>query len=105
MESSSLMEDLISYMDKKIYDKNYKIKMILDFGHDVTVAPMQLFMYQAFNVDYTVCAFSCNIFFELHKKLSKRRKMGHTLLSEVRNMELAKETVGTNRTESAGARH
>ena len=74
MESSSLMEDLISYMDKKIYDKNYKIKMILDFGHDVTVAPMQLFMYQAFNVDYTVCAFSCNIFFELHKKLSKENK-------------------------------
>ena len=68
MESSNLMEDLITYMDKKINDENYKMKMVLDFGHDVTVGPMQLFMYQAFNTDYTVCSFSCNIFFELHKK-------------------------------------
>ena len=59
MESSSLMQDLITNMDKKINDKNYKIKMIC---HDVTTAPMQLFMYQAFNVDYTVCSFGCNIF-------------------------------------------
>ena len=68
MESSNLMEDLITYMDKKINNENYKMKMVLDFGHDVTVGPMQLFMYQAFNTDYTVCSFSCNIFFELHKK-------------------------------------
>ena len=74
MESSNLMGDLITYMDKKINDENYKVKMVLDFGHDVTVAPMQLFMYQAFDVDYTVCSFSCNIFFELHKKLSKENK-------------------------------
>ena len=74
MESSKLMEDLITYMDKKIHDENYKIKMVLDFGHDVTVGPMQLFMFQAFDVDYTVCSFSCNIFFELHKKLSKDNK-------------------------------
>ena len=74
MESSSLMEDLITYMDKKINDENYKIKMILDFGHDVTVAPMQLFMFQAFDVDYTVCSFSCNIFFELHKQINNENK-------------------------------
>lgn len=74
MESSNLMEDLITYMDKKIKDENYKIKMVLDFGHDVTVGPMQLFMYQAFNVDYTVCSFSCNIFFELTKKEYKDNK-------------------------------
>ena len=74
MESSKLMEDLITYMDKKIHDENNKIKMVLDFGHDVTVGPMQLFMFQAFDVDYTVCSFSCNIFFELHKKLSKDNK-------------------------------
>ena len=74
MESSDLMSDLVTYMDKKINDKNYKIKLVLDFGHDVTVGPMQLFMYQAFDVDYTVCFFSCNIFFELHKKLSKENK-------------------------------
>ena len=74
MESSSLMQDLITNIDKKINDKNYKIKMILDFGHDVTVGPMQLFMYQAFNVDYTVCSFGCNIFFELHKKFFNDKK-------------------------------
>ena len=74
MESSNLMGDLISYMDQIINNENYTIKMVLDFGHDVTVAPMQLFMYQAFDVDYTVCAFSCNIYFELHKKLSKDNK-------------------------------
>ena len=74
MESSSLMEDLITYMDKKINDKNYKIKMVLDFGHDVTVAPMQLFMFQAFDVDYTVCSFSCNVFFELHKEINNENK-------------------------------
>ena len=74
MESSKLMEDLITYMDKKINDKNYKINMVLDFGHDVTVGPMQLFMYKAFDVDYTICSFSCNIYFELYKKLSKDNK-------------------------------
>ena len=74
MESSKLMEDLITYMDKKINDKNYKINMVLDFGHDVTVGPMQLFMYKAFDVDYTVCSFACNIFFELYRKINKDKK-------------------------------
>ena len=48
--------------------------MVIDFGHDVTVGPMQLFMYKAFNIHYTVCAFACNIYFELHKKLNKQMK-------------------------------
>ena len=74
MVSSALMEDLINYMDKKINDKNYPVKMVLDFGHDVTTAPMQLFMFQAFDVDYTLCSFSCNIYFELHKKINKDNK-------------------------------
>ena len=74
MESSKLMEDLIDNMDKKINNKTNELKMIIDFGHDVTVAPMQLFMYKAFDVDYTVCSFSCNIFFELHKKIDKKKK-------------------------------
>ena len=69
MESSKLMEDLIKYMDSKINNKTNELKMLIDFGEDVTVGPMQIFMYQAFDVDYTVCNFACNIFFELHKKI------------------------------------
>ena len=71
MESSKLMEDLIKYMDNKINNKTNELKMLIDFGEDVTVGPMQIFMYKAFDVDYTVCNFACNIFFELHKKLKK----------------------------------
>ena len=44
----------IKKRQKKINDKNYPVKMVLDFGHDVTTAPMQLFMFQAFDVDYTL---------------------------------------------------
>jgi hypothetical protein len=74
MESSKLMEDLIEYMENKIYNKTKELKMVLDFGHDVTVAPMQLFMYKAFEVDYTICSFSCNIYFELHKKIKENKE-------------------------------
>ena len=70
MESSKLMEDLVEYMENKINNKTNDLKMVIDFGHDVTVGPMQLFMYKAFNIHYTVCAFACNIYFELHKKLN-----------------------------------
>lgn len=72
MESSKLMEDLIEYMDNKINNKTNELKMVIDLGHDVTVAPMQLFMYKAFDVDYTVCSFACNIYFELHRKIKKK---------------------------------
>ena len=74
MESSKLMEDLIEYFDNKINNKTNELKMVIDSGHDVTVGPMQLFMYKAFDVDYTVCAFACNIYFELHKKINKENK-------------------------------
>ena len=74
MESSKLMEDLIEYMENKIYNKTKELTMVLDFGHDVTVAPMQLFMYKAFEVDYTICSFSCNIYFELHKKIKENKE-------------------------------
>ena len=74
MESSKLMEDLIKYMDDKINKIENELKMVIDLGHDVTVAPMQLFMYKAFDVDYTVCSFACNIYFELHKKINKDKK-------------------------------
>jgi hypothetical protein len=73
MESSKLMEDLLVYMDNKINNKNNELKMILDVGHDVTVAPMQLFMYKAFDVEYTVCFFACNIYFELHRKRNRNK--------------------------------
>ena len=74
MESSKLMEDLIEYMENKINNKTNELKMVMDFGHDVTVAPMQLFMYKAFSVDYTVCSFSCNLYFELHRKIKKNKE-------------------------------
>ena len=74
MESSKLMEDLLVYMDNKINNQTNELKMVIDFGHDVTVAPMQLFMYKAFDVDYTVCSFACNIYFELHKKINRDKK-------------------------------
>ena len=67
MESSKLMGDLIKYMDRVIKNKSDPLKMVIDSGHDVTVAPMQLFMKKAFNIPVTVCGFSCNIYFELHK--------------------------------------
>ena len=67
LESQKMMEDLIEYMDNKINNKT-KLKMIIDVGHDVTVGPMQLFMHEAFNTNYTACFFSCNIYFELHKE-------------------------------------
>jgi hypothetical protein len=74
MESSKLMEDLVEYMENKINNKTNNLKMVIDFGHDVTVGPMQLFMYKAFNIHYTVCAFACNIYFELHKQLKKQNQ-------------------------------
>ena len=74
MESSKLMEDLLEYLDNKINNKTNELKMVIDFGHDVTVSPMQLFMYKAFDVDYTVCTFACNIYFELHKKINKENQ-------------------------------
>ena len=74
MVSSKLMEDLIEYMDNKINNKTNELKMVMDFGNDVTVGPMQLFMYQAFDVDYTGCYFTCNIYFELHKKVNRNKK-------------------------------
>ena len=74
MESSKLMEDLVEYMDNKINNKTNELKMVIDFGHDVTVGPMQLFMYKAFDVDYTLCAFSCNIYFELYIKANKENQ-------------------------------
>ena len=68
------MEDLLEYMENKINNKSNELKMVIDLGHDVTVSPMQIFMNKAFDVEYTVCSFACNIYFELHKKKIKENK-------------------------------
>ena len=78
MESSRLMEDLLGYMKRRIdtrdYKKSYKApKMVIDCGHDTTVAPMQMFMYETwkdkpeYGIDTQYCGFACNIYFELYK--------------------------------------
>ena len=79
MESARLMEDLLGYMKRRIdtpdFKKSYKApKMVIDCGHDTTVAPMQFFMKYAFrnrpdyNITTQYCGFACNIYFELYKK-------------------------------------
>ena len=78
MESSRLMEDLLGYMKRRIDikdgEKSYKApKMVIDCGHDTTVAPMQMFMYETwkdkpeYGIDTQYCGFACNIYFELYK--------------------------------------
>ena len=74
LESQKLMEDLCNYLDNKINNKNSKLKMVIDVAHDFTVGSMQLFMHEVFNTEYSVCFFSCNIFFELHKEQDKNKK-------------------------------
>ena len=78
MESARLMEDLLGYMKRRIdtpeLKKSYKApKMVIDCGHDTTVAPMQYFMYKTwehkpeYNITTQYCGFACNIYFELYK--------------------------------------
>ena len=78
MESSRLMEDLLGYMERRIKiadnSKSYQApKMVIDCGHDTTVAPMQMFMYETwedkpeYGVRTQYCGFACNIYFELYK--------------------------------------
>ncbi len=78
MESSRLMEDLLGYMKRRIdtqdLKKSYKApKMVIDCGHDTTVAPMQMFMYETwkhkpeYGINTQYCGFACNIYFELYK--------------------------------------
>ena len=72
------MEDLLGYMKRRIdtpeLKKSYKApKMVIDCGHDTTVAPMQYFMYETwkhkpdYNITTQYCGFACNIYFELYK--------------------------------------
>jgi len=80
MESSRLMEDLLGYMKRRIQyypQTTYKApKLVIDCGHDTTVAPMQMFMYMTWKEkpDYGVitqyCGFACNLYFELYKTKS-----------------------------------
>ena len=70
------MEDLLGYMKRRIqyYPKTtyYAPKLVIDCGHDTTVAPMQMYMYETFkDKDYGIrtqyCGFACNLYFELYK--------------------------------------
>jgi len=80
MESSRLMEDLLGYMKRRIQyypQTTYKApKMVIDCGHDTTVAPMQMFMYETweskpeYGVRTQYCGFACNLYFELYKTKS-----------------------------------
>ena len=84
MDSSRLMEDLLGYMKRRIQhqtETTYKApKMVIDCGHDTTVAPMQMFMYETwkdnpnFHVKTQYCGFACNIYFELYKDNSQNDK-------------------------------
>ena len=74
LESQKMMEDLIEYMDNKINNKTNKLKMVINIGHDFTVCPMQIFMHEAFDVEYSICGFSCNIYIELHKEKDYNQK-------------------------------
>ena len=77
MESSRLMEDLLGYMERRIryYPKTtyHAPKLVIDCGHDTTVGPMQMFMYEAwkhkpeYGVYTQYCNFTSNIYFELYK--------------------------------------
>ena len=50
--------------------------MVIDCGHDTTVAPMQMFMYETwehkpeYGINTQYCGFACNIYFELYKTKS-----------------------------------
>ena len=85
MESSRLMEDLLGYMEGRIAlgenKKSYKApKMVIDCGHDTTVAPMQMFMkvtwadFPKYGINTQYCGFSCNLYFELYKTIDSDTK-------------------------------
>ena len=84
IESSPLMRDLLGYMEKRIdsYPNiNYKApKLVIDCGHDTTVAPIQMFMYTIFRnstkygVKTKYCGFTCNVIFELYKSQTDNNK-------------------------------
>ena len=96
LESGKLMEDLIEYMDNKINNRTSKLNMVIDVGHDITVGPMQLFMHETFNIDFSVCHFSCNIYFELHKDKKDLYYVKYFIDDELRltiNYELFKKNV------------
>ena len=77
MEASRLMEDLLGYMERRIQyypQTTYKApKLVIDCGHDTTVAPMQMFMFETwedkpeYGINTQYCGFACNIYFELYK--------------------------------------
>ena len=73
LESEKMMKDLIEHMDNKINNAKNKLKMVIDLGHDFTLAPMELFMHEAFGVKYSTTFFSSNVFFELNKEKNNNK--------------------------------
>ena len=69
MNASKLMKNILHYMEKKIKQNKYSPKMIIDVGHDNTVAPIQIMMKVAFGIKYNNCTFGSNLFFELYKNI------------------------------------
>ena len=99
MDSSRLMEDLLGYMSRRIqiYEKNnntnvksYKApKLVIDSGHDTTVAPMQMFMKEAwkkkpeYGIETQYCGFSCNLYFELYKNKTDNKYLVFYYMDDV----------------------
>ena len=84
MEASRLMEDLLGYMERRIQyypNTTYKApKLVIDCGHDTTVAPIQMFMYETwedkpeYGINTQYCGFACNVYFELYKDKTNSSK-------------------------------
>ena len=78
------MQDLLGYMERRIEyypEVTYKApKLVIDCGHDTTVAPIQMFMYTIFQnstkygVKVKYCGFTCNVIFELYKSQTDNNK-------------------------------
>ena len=68
LETEKTMKNLIEYMENKINNKTNKLKMVIDLGHDFTLAPIELFMHEVFNVKNSITYFSSNVYFELNKE-------------------------------------
>ena len=75
LESEKIMRDLIEYMENKINNKDNKLKMVIDLGHDFTLGPIELFMHEVFGVKYSTTYFSSNVYFELNKDYNNNKEI------------------------------
>ena len=69
--ATSIMKDLINYMEKKIKNENNvtysEPKMVIHSGHDKTISTILHFMDVAFEVPLENVKFGSHVYFELHK--------------------------------------